>query len=273
MSHEIKLPVVLRANSIKGGWQLAGEEDGIPIVEQHTFLDDVIHSQEWRTHENGTVYSHKLPVEELQARLEETEIKFSDPWHLLQDFTAIKTSKDLLAFLNSTGHFCDPAYGDVADIYWSLDDYVEAGDLRYGVTDFWQLQEHLAEMLLTRRPVIDITLIPERWEHAFTQGCSFHVLRRLGECVGELKIHDTLSTLIVITQIKVLQCGRFRVCKRGDCGRIFEVETRGRRRNDYCGHLCAHTAWQRRDRKTKVQVIDERLQFGYGSYNKARKGA
>jgi len=101
----------------------------------------------------------------------------------------------------------------------------------------------------------------------------FSVRRRLGEYVAEVETYETLSTLIAVAQLKILQGERFRVCKRSDCGRVFEVETRGRRTNQYCGHSCAHTAWQRRDRKTKVQIIDERSQFGYGVYRKGRKGS
>jgi hypothetical protein len=267
MSHLLNMPTVLKASMIKGQWRLAGDEDGIPLVEQHTFYSDMPGNGEVRPHpSDGKPYYFHFTEEESQQHMAAAIHNFADPWELLREFTGLRTSSALMTFLNSTGHFCDP----LPEFYGSFDD----SELIYGTTDFWQLQELFVEMLLKRRPLPDISKvsIPHRWREAFEEGFTFLVRRRLGEYVAEVETYGTLSTLIAVAQLKILQGERFRICKRSDCGKVFQVETRGRRTNQYCGHACAHTAWQRRDRKTKVQIIDEREQFGYGVYRSARKG-
>ena len=188
---------------------------------------------------------------------------------LIREFMGVRTVAELLAFLNSTGHFCDPH----DRLHWHADDQRDAGELKYGVTDFWQVQGLLAEMLLSRKPAVQIPegSLPERWAEAFGEGFSFRVVRRLGSYVAEVRTQDTLTTLIAAAQLKVLQGVKCRICKRPDCARPFEVETRGRRKKQYCDYACAHTAWQRRVRGTKVQLNDERLQFGYGKYRSRKR--
>ena len=261
MSHLINMPVVLKCSSLKGQWRRAGEEDGIPLVEQHTFGTDF---------DPITVHIHDLPLNEEQER--EFNLRKADattvfdPWQALQTFTALKSTDALLTFLNSTGHFCDPIPEE--GFFRDTEDAVEYGWVRYGSTDFWQVQDLLVEMLLSGRPIVDVPKdsMPPEWEKVFRAGFNLSIERRLhGDFVAEVVTDGTLAALVAVTQLRVLKGGKFHLCKRPDCRRVYEVETRGRRKNQYCSHLCAHTAWQRRDRKTKVQVIDERSQFGYGA--------
>ena len=262
------MPTVLKGSTLKGQWRLAGDEKGIPLVEQHTFYSDMPGGGEIRPHpSDGKPYYFHFTEEESEREMAAAFRSFADPWELLRAFTGIRTTPGLLEFLNSTGHFCDP----IPDFHGFIDD----DELIYGVTDFWQLQELFVQMLLERRPLPEVPTegIPYRWKEAFDEGFRFSVRRRLGEYVAEVETYGTLNTLIAVAQLKILQGERFRVCKRADCGKVFELETRGRRTNQYCGHSCAHTAWQRRERKTKVQIVDERRQFGYGVYKRARKGA
>jgi hypothetical protein len=258
--------VIVKGWTVKGAWRLEGEKDGIPLVGQYMFCGDLAGDGEFREHIDGHWYRHYLTVEERDKEVAALVRNFSDPWALLQEFTGIRTVSALLAFLNSTGYFCYPH----DELTWQ--DYEHDwsnfnSPFSCCVTHFWQVQKLLAEMLLSRKPVVGIPKdLPLRWVHALGCGFTFHVRHLLGEYVAEVPTQDTLTTLFAIAQLKVLQAGRFRVCKRSDCGRIFEFETRGRRKNQYCSHLCAHTAWQRRERKTRVQITDERLPLGYGDY-------
>jgi len=257
---------------MKGVWQLAGEEEGIPCVQLESYPNDFVYTEEPRQREDGSYYFHRLTDDELANRHASLTRRLDDPWKLLQDFTAIKSVDDLLHFLNATGHFCDP-YAD-PNIGWDEqpDWLFNAGDLRYAVTDFWEAQELLAQMLLSGRPLVELDqdYLPDAWLAVFNGGFHFRIKKILGDYVAEVTTHETLPTLIAIAQLKIIRGGKFRVCKRPDCGRLFEYETRGRRENRYCSHLCAHTDWQRRARKTKVEIRDERIQFGYGHYKKTR---
>jgi hypothetical protein len=268
MSHILGIRFQLNASTVKGVWRLAGEEDGIPCVELESYPNDFVYASELRQEVDGFPYHYDLTDEELEERHAAITRRFEDPWALLQDFTALKTIEDLLAFLNATGHFCDP---DVP-IHEKPEWLFNAGDLRNGVTDFWELQELLAQMLLSRRPLVEVDqdALPLGWKEALNAGFHFKIKKSFGEYVAEVNTHETLPSLIAVAQLKIMRGGRFRVCKRADCGRLFEYETRGRRENHYCSHLCAHTVWQRKTRKTKITVRDERRQFGYGIYAKNR---
>src|ERR1035441_4896207 len=270
MSQQLNMRVIVKGSTIKGMWRLAGEKDGIPLVAQYMFCGDLVSDGEFRQHSDGHWYRHFLKVEERDKEMEAGVRNFRDPWALLQEFTGIKTVSGLLAFLNSTGYFLYPH----DELAWHDDEFDWSdfySPLSYRVTDFWQVQKFLTEMLLSRKPVVPMPKdLPLRWAADLDSGFTFRAVRRLGEYVAEVPTQGTLTTLFAIAQLKVLQAGRFRVCKRSDCGRIFEFATRGRPKNQYCSHLCAHTAWQRRARKTRVQITDERLLFGYGHYNSGR---
>jgi hypothetical protein len=272
MSHILGVRFQLNGSTRKGVWQLAGEENGIPYVQLESYVEDLqVGWGEYRKREDGSLYYHHTSREEWMGAVEVATRHFADPWELLQDFTSLKSVAALLKFLNVTGHFCNP-YADEAIAEEEPDWIFDAGDLRYGVTDFWMVQELLVQMLLSRcpLPVLDPAYLPAAWLAVFNEGFQFRIKKSHGEYVAEVTTIDTLPTMIAIAQLKIMREGKFRVCKRPDCSRLFEYETRGRRENRYCSHLCAHTDWQRRTRKTKVEIRDERKQFGYGHYKKSR---
>jgi hypothetical protein len=242
-------------------------------VQLESYPNDFVNTSEIRPRpDDGQLWPYELTEREIDERMAAITRRFEDPWLLLQDFTAVKTVDELLRFLNATGHFCDPYADPNVGMYEQPEWLFNAGDLRYPITDFWEVQELLAQMLLSGQPLVglDPDALPPAWLAVFDQGYNFRIKKSLGEYVAEVTTNDTLPTLIAIAQLKIMRGGKFRICKRPDCGRVFEFETRGRRENRYCGHLCAHTAWQRRARKTKVEIRDERKQFGYGHYKKSR---
>src|ERR1039458_5894612 len=108
MSQFLNMPTVLKASTIKGQWRLARDEDGIPLVEQHTFHSDMPGEGEIRPHPTlGKFYFH-FTEEESQRHVAAAIHDFADPWELLREFSGLKTLPALMTFLNSTGHFCDP---------------------------------------------------------------------------------------------------------------------------------------------------------------------
>ena len=272
MSQTLGVRFQLNGSTRKGVWSLTDKEGGIPCVQLQSYVEDLqVGWGEYRKREDGSLFYHDTSYEEWMEAVEAETRRFADPWALLQDFTAIKSVAALLEFLNATGHFCNP-YADEAIAEEKPEWIFDAGELRYSVTNFWKVQELLAQMLLSRcpLPMLNPAYLPPAWLAVFKEGFQFRIKKSYGEYAAEVTTNDTLPTLIAIAQLKIMRGGKFRVCKRPDCRRLFEYETRGRRENRYCSHLCAHTDWQRKARKTKVHVTDERKQFGYGHYRKNR---
>jgi len=271
MSQLLDIPVMLAGYTYEGKWELMGEEsgipweeNGIPLIWQHNCYEELFYPSTFCGE-----------GKELDEAVDAITHELANPIELLREFTGIRTVAGLLAFLNSTGVFCDPGLDDDSAFLRQGFGPSDRGTLIYQVTDFWRVQELLAEMLLSRKPLVQIRplSLPEWWAEAFNQGfLHFRLAFRTREYCAQITTHDTLTTLIAAAQTKVLKGARFRVCKRPDCQQVFEVETRGRRKKMYCDHLCAHTAWQRKARKTQIAVVDERRKFGFGSYGKKKRG-
>lgn len=265
MSQPINVPVYLSGWSVKASWRSAGERKGVPLVEMYEYdtnYDLITASPDPEDDEK----TQRETVAGFQLLSRKAEVHH-DCWRLVQDFTALKTTEALLFFLNSSGMLMD----------WHPDLWLdfESARFRYPVTAFWALQELLVRMLTSSKATtlsVPPRDMPEEWVNKFNRGFELRLKRSRHGYVAETYTEGTLLALIYTAQVEVLQGKRFQVCKRADCQRVFEAETRGRRKNQYCSHLCAHTAWQRRARKTKVQVFDERSRFGYGSKTGKPKG-
>jgi hypothetical protein len=279
---KITLPIVFDSSAMKGSWRFVEGRVEPRWVEQYTYwedfisVDDVSKQRHLRMSEEDRRALLSLPSgelrrriekdvlgdhEEFERRLNENQWGWEDPWELVQEFLAVRTDLDLLEFLQSTGHFCNPIVPDAM-----RQDRYDPAELQQPTTAFWELQEILARIIKRREVVPDLnkSKLPEHWKLTFLSSVGLQFENRFRALGARISTEDTLQAMLAVTRIRVLSGAKFRFCARPDCHRPFEIMSNHER--DCCTHTCAHVHWQRRKRGTRAKVLDERKRFGYGKY-------
>ena len=154
-----------------------------------------------------------------------------DPWSVRKEFLELKRDQraNLEQFLKSTGAFC-----------W-INDYRPLSE-----EEIWVIQGILQKELLTPRAADPArSLDPWSWSFADTirkriSAYELNAVIRLqdGELVGLMQESTTLDAILCTIVVDRVRKFRFKICARSECGKIYELTSRHRRK--YCSFACAH---------------------------------
>jgi hypothetical protein len=171
-----------------------------------------------------------------------------DAWRLRAKFFKLpETDGALLAFLNETG-------------VWNNRRVVHHKSVRhvqeYGyhtelVREIWEYRDRLHCALVKK------AAFRESFE---AKNSEFPLKFKLTATVveGVIEAYDTYQALLASVLIDIARGLRFRICARKDCGGLFPLESRHKRKfcSQYCGHLVSIRRARKRQRRTKKSLRD-----------------
>jgi CGNR zinc finger protein len=169
-----------------------------------------------------------------------------DAWKLRAKFFALsETDGALLAFLNETG-------------VWNNRGVVHHQSIRHAqeyrhhtelVREIWEYRDRL------RRALVNKAAFRESFEATNSE---FPVKFKLTATAveGIIEAYDTSQALLASVLIDIARGIRFKMCAREDCGELFPLESRHKRKfcSQYCGHLISIRRAREQQRKTKKSI-------------------
>jgi CGNR zinc finger protein len=172
-----------------------------------------------------------------------------DPWSVRKEFLELKHDQraKLEEFLKSTGAFC-----------W-INDYRPLRE-----EEIWVIQGILQKELLKPRAAAPARPSDDwSWSFADTirkriSAYELNVVIRLqdGELVGLMQESTTLDAILCTIVVDRVRKFRFKICARSECGKIYELTSRHRRK--YCSFDCAHLVAVRSSRARLERASSKR---------------
>jgi hypothetical protein len=175
------------------------------------------------------------------------ELRELDPWRVREEFLSLKRGDrtGLREFLKHTGAFCWIDYRPLSE------------------DEIWMFQELLREVLLHPRTMEQARIFdPYSFRdsvHRYIANFQLSVTLQFqdGVLVGVLQQATAFDSMLSTIVIDRLNKRQFKICARSECGLIYELTSRHKRK--YCSYECAHLMAVRAERVRMKRASGQRL--------------